>query len=120
MTPDASPPEPGFADQLRRDLPSGDAHHVLRLFERDLATLSAAIAEAAQARQAERLRRAAHALAGAAGAVGAADLGAACRAAMTDPSDAPDRLLAHGRAVGAAATTAAAALRRVTAELAVG
>ncbi len=109
--------EPGFATQLRSDLPASDTRHVLSVFAGDLARLPAAIVAAAAASDAVGLRRAAHALAGAAGAVGADRLEAASRAAMSDPSDASDRLATHASAVEAAAAATGRALARVLAEL---
>lgn len=110
-------PEPDFAVQLREDLPSEDARHVLSLFAGDLQRLSAAVMAAAQAGQGPALRRAAHALAGAAGAVGAASLEQICRAAMQAISEDKADLAASSQAIEAASILAALALARVQREL---
>lgn len=95
--------EPGFAAQLRADLPEADLRHVLQIFANDLAQLTNQIADAAQRGEAEQLRGTAHALAGAAAAVGAARLEAACRAAQRDTTAGPEQLWAHTAAIAAAA-----------------
>jgi HPt (histidine-containing phosphotransfer) domain-containing protein len=95
--------EPGFAAQLREDLPEADLRYVLQIFADDLARLTNQIADAAQQGEGTQLRRTAHALAGAAAAVGAQKLEAACRDAQADTSAGKERLCAHAEAIAVAA-----------------
>jgi HPt (histidine-containing phosphotransfer) domain-containing protein len=95
--------EPGFAAQLREDLPEADLRYVLQIFADDLTCLTNQIADAGQRGEGAQLRGTAHALAGAAAAVGASRLEAVCRAAQADTAAGPEQLCAHAAAIVAAA-----------------
>jgi chemotaxis protein histidine kinase CheA len=112
--------EPGFATQLREDLPAEDVRYVLLAFSTDLSRLSETIRDLARAGHGAALRRAAHALAGAAGAVGAENLSVICRAVMTDQTAGAARLAVHAAAIETAAAAAATALARVMRDLSAG
>ena len=105
--------EPGFAAQLREDLPAADLRYVLQIFADDLARLTGEVTAAARHGNAMQRRRTAHALAGAAAAVGASLLEAACRDAQADTSAAAGQLFAHSTAIEAAAANTSQTLQRL-------
>lgn len=105
--------EPGFAAQLREDLPEADLCTVLQIFADDLACLTNQIVDAAQHGEGGQLRRTAHALAGAAAAVGASRLEAACRDAQADTAAGAERLCTHAEAIAVAAAATRNTMERL-------